>query len=87
MCENVTDLTENQLGVLPFLIESKSITMSPLPGPAPPAHAFANSRAATASSWRTNPNVNDLKNVPIVEGAITRNPNTDWVAPARNTSV
>jgi hypothetical protein len=67
-------------------VESKSITKSVLPGPAPAAHALINSREATASSWRTNPNLNDRKNVPIVEGAITRNGNTVWVAPARSTS-
>ena len=32
----------------------------------------------------TYPNVNDRKKVPIVEGAITRNGNTVWVAPARS---
>jgi len=67
-------------------VESKSITKSALAGPAPAAHALANNRDATASSWRTCPNLNVLKNVPIVEGAITLNGNTVWVAPARNTS-
>ena len=55
-------------------------------GPAPSSHARSSSRAATASSWRTYPNVNDRRNVPIVDGAITLNGNTACVAPARTTS-
>jgi len=49
-----------------------------------PARWIASSR--TRSSWRTWPNVNARKNVPKVEGAITRCPSTLAVRPARNTS-
>ena len=42
--------------------------------------------AITASSWRTCPKVKARRNVPSVEGAITRNGNTLCVAPARSRS-
>ena len=40
----------------------------------------------TASSWRTCPNVKARRNVPSVDGAITRCDNTAAVEPARSMS-
>jgi hypothetical protein len=41
------------------------------PGPAPAAHALARMASATRSSCRTCPKVNERRNVPMVEGAMT----------------
>ena len=68
------------------MVESRSIVIGAAPGPAPSDHARRIGSAITASSWRTWPKVNDRKNVPSVEGAITRNGNTRLVAPARRRS-
>jgi hypothetical protein len=68
------------------IVESKSIVSGAAPGPAPSRHARRIVSASIRSSWRTCPKVNDRKNVPNVEGAMTRNGNTRCVAPARNTS-
>ena len=57
-----------------------------LPGPAPSVQARRIASAITASSWRTCPKVKARKKVPSVEGAITRNGSTRWVAPARSRS-
>ena len=51
-------------------------------GPARSPHARSIALPTTASSWRTCPKVNARKNVPNVEGAITRCPNTAPVDPA-----
>jgi integrase len=56
------------------------------PGPAPRPQARRIVSAITASSWRTCPKVNERRKVPSVEGAITRNGKTLWVAPARSRS-
>ena len=42
------------------------------PGPEPAAHAHSKALPMTASSWRTCPNVKARRNVPNVDGAITR---------------
>jgi hypothetical protein len=46
------------------------------PGPHGPttlaAHALARTCSVSRSSWRTCPKVNERKNVPKVEGAMTR---------------
>ena len=55
-------------------------------GPTPAVQARSSARPLTASSWRTCPKVNDLRNVPSVDGAITRCPSTEAVDPARNMS-
>jgi hypothetical protein len=59
-----------------------SITNGPSPGPAADAHARASATSRTRSSWRTCPNVNARRNVPSVEGAITRCPRIIPVDPA-----
>ena len=59
----------------------ESIVNASSPGPAPAAQARSRAWPLTASSWRTCPNVNDRKNVPNVDGAITRWPSTAAVAP------
>jgi hypothetical protein len=56
------------------------------PGPAPLAQARPSASAATRSSWRAEPQVNERRNVPIVEGAKTRWPRTRPVDPARSLS-
>ncbi len=53
----------------------------------PGTRALANRRLATASSWRTWPNVNVRRNVPRVDGANGLNPNTLDVDPERNRSI
>jgi hypothetical protein len=68
------------------IVESRSIVIGAAPGPAPNAHARRTASPITASSWRMCPNVNARRNVPNVEGAITRNGNTACVDPARNLS-
>ena len=55
-------------------------------GPRPSCQARPIVSAITASSWRTCPKVKARRNVPSVEGAITRNGSTARVAPARSTS-
>jgi hypothetical protein len=56
------------------------------PGPAPLAQARPSASAATRSSWRAEPQVNERRNVPIVDGAKTRWPRTCPVDPARSLS-
>jgi hypothetical protein len=56
--------------------------MAVAPGPAPSDQARPIVSAITRSNWRICPNVNERKNVPSVEGAMTRNGNTIWVDPA-----
>jgi hypothetical protein len=51
--------------------QSMSIVTGPFPGPAPAVHARDRTLPATRSSWRAWPQVNDLRNTPIVEGATT----------------
>jgi hypothetical protein len=68
------------------IVESTSITSRPEPGPAPSAQARSSTLPTTASNGRTWPKVKDLRNVPSVEGAITRWGSTPAVFPARNTS-
>ena len=46
------------------------------PGPAPKAQARRIVSAIAASSWRMWPNANERRNVPSVDGAITRNGST-----------
>ena len=52
------------------------MVMGLAPGPAPSAHALASTVSATRSSWRMWPKVNPRRNVPRVEGAMTRWPRT-----------
>jgi len=59
--------------------------MGSAPGPAPARHALARTVSATLSSWRTWPKVNERRNVPSVDGAITQCGRTASVAPARST--
>src|SRR6266542_3172896 len=54
--------------------------------PAPACHARHNAWAATWSSCRAEPQVNERRNVPSVDGAATRWPRTAPVAPARSRS-
>ena len=68
------------------MVESRSITIGSAPGPAPSDQARRIVSAITLSSWRMCPNVKARKNVPSVEGAITRNGRTLCVAPARRRS-
>jgi hypothetical protein len=68
------------------IVESTSIVTGESPGPAPSDQARRIVSPITRSSWRMCPKVKDLRNVPNVEGAITRNGNTVWVAPARSRS-
>ena len=56
------------------------------PVAAPNAQVRESSASLSASSWRTWPKVKDRRNVPSVDGAITRWPRTRRVAPARKTS-
>src|SRR6266542_5580544 len=56
------------------------------PGPAPAAHALPMICSVSRSSWRTCPKVHERRNVPRVEGAITRWPSTWLVAPQRKRS-
>ena len=65
------------------MVESRSITIGSAPGPAPSAQARRIVSAITASSWRMCPKVKARKNVPSVDGAMTRNGRTFCVAPAR----
>ena len=76
---------------LPFpdtsqIVESKSRVNNPSPGPIPASHARPSAMVNTLSNWRTWPQVNERRNVPTVDGAITRNPNTRWVEPDRSRS-
>ena len=54
------------------IVESRSIVSGSEPGPAPAAQARPRIASKARSSWRTWPNVNERRNVPSVEGAITR---------------
>src|SRR6266545_2689484 len=56
------------------------------PGPAPACHARRNACSAIWSSWRAEPQVNERRNVPSVDGAATRWPRICPVAPARSRS-
>ena len=56
------------------------------PGPAPAAQARASNWRLTRSSWRTWPQRKLRKNVPRVDGALTVQPSTLAVPPARNAS-
>jgi hypothetical protein len=67
------------------IVESRSIVIAFEPGPSPSPQA-RRIVSITRSSWRMCPKVNALRNVPSVDGAITRNGNTAWVAPARSRS-
>ena len=58
----------------------------PSPGPAPAAQARASSSRLTRSSWRTWPHRKLRRNVPRVDGALTTQPRTRAVPPARNAS-
>ena len=58
----------------------------PSPGPAPAAQARASSSRLTRSSWRTWPHRKLRRNVPRVDGALTTQPSTRAVPPARNAS-
>src|SRR6266540_3746578 len=62
------------------------MVIGPSPGPAPAAHARMSSCSVSRSSWRTCPKVNERRNVPSVEGAMTRWPSTVAVCPQRSTS-
>jgi hypothetical protein len=48
------------------------MVMGLIPGPAPRDQARVSSISDTRSSWRTRPNEKRRRNVPNVEGAITR---------------
>jgi hypothetical protein len=65
------------------MVESMSIVIGARPGPAPKDQARLIVSPTAASSRRTCPNVKARKNVPSVEGAMTPNGRTRWVAPAR----
>jgi hypothetical protein len=67
-------------------VESMSTVIGAWPGPAPAAHPRVRSVSAAWSSWRTCPKVNERRNVPSVEGAMTRWPSTWLVAPVRSRS-
>ena len=54
------------------------------PGPAPVAQARASNSRVTRSSWRTWPQRKLRRNVPRVDGALTAQPRTLAVPPARN---
>ena len=69
-----------------LLYTSRSMTSRSSPGPAPNDHARRSASASTRSSWRTWPKEKARRNVPRVEGAITRWGSTDWVAPDLSTS-
>ena len=56
------------------------------PGPAPVAQARASNSRVTRSSWRTWPQRKLRRNVPRVDGALTAQPRTLAVPPARNAS-
>ena len=58
-----------------------------LPGPAPAAQARASSSRLTRSNWRTWPHRKLLRKVPSVDGALTAQPSTCSVPPARSASV
>ena len=59
----------------------------PVPRPGAGAHARVSATSSTRSSWRTCPNVNARRNVPSVDGAITRCPKISCVDPARSTFI
>ena len=54
------------------------------PGPAPAAQARASNARLTRSSWRTWPQRKLRRKVPSVDGALTVQPSTLAVPPARN---
>ena len=62
-------------------VESKSTVISATLGAAPTDHARTNPSSAALSSWRTCPNVNDLKNVHSVDGANGANGSTPAAEP------
>ena len=57
-----------------------------LPGPAPAAQARASSSRLTRSNWQTWPHRKLLRKVPSVDGALTAQPSTCSVPPARSAS-
>ena len=56
------------------------------PGPAPAAQARASNSRLTRSSWRTWPHRKLRRKVPRVDGALTTQPSTCSVPPARSVS-
>ena len=68
------------------IVESKSTVISAA-GAAPTDHARICADSRALSSWRTCPNLNDRKNDPTVDGAITRNGSTACDAAARRRPV
>ena len=68
------------------MVESRSIVIGWVPGPAPAAHALPMMVSATRSSWLMWPKVNERRNLPSVEGAITWWPSTLAVEPVRSRS-
>ena len=65
-------------------VESKSTVISATLGAAPTDHARTSPSSAALSSWRTCPNVNDLKNDPAVDGATTTKGSTAAAEPDRS---
>ena len=63
-----------------------SIVRGESSGPAPASQARASSSRLTRSSCRTCPQRKLRRNVPSVDGALTTQPSTEEVLPARNTS-
>jgi hypothetical protein len=68
------------------IVESRSTTNRSSLGPAPNDQARRSASAKTASNWRVWPKVKERKNVPNMDGAITRCGSTDSVAPDRSRS-
>ena len=56
------------------------------PGPAPAAQAWASTSRLTRSNWRTWPHRKLRRKVPKVDGALTAQPSTRSVPPARRAS-
>ena len=56
------------------------------PGPAPAAQARASTSRLTRSNWRAWPHRKLRRNVPSVDGALTTQPSTRSVSPARSAS-
>ena len=75
--EHLTDLDLDVGAVLAQVDPSKRLER----GPPLAAHARARTCSASRSSWRTCPKVNERRNVPSVEGAMTRWPSTLAVCP------
>ena len=73
-------------GEVSQMVESRSMVRGPSSGPAPAAQARASSSRLTRSSWRTWPHRKLRRNVPRVDGALTRQPMALAVPPVRSTS-